>query len=122
MAHMQKFKGSSASHILGHCEREKGKEGYLKYHNGSYIDESRTQYNQSFPAEGTGKQRLEQRLSEVAPKRRKDAVTMIDWVVTLPAQLSDSSGKAISRFFSTTMHFFIRPIWRKRTLLVLICM
>lgn len=105
MAHMQKFKGSSAAHILGHCEREKGKEGYLKYHNGSYIDESRTQYNQSFPAEGTGKQRLEQRLAEVAPKRRKDAVTMIDWVVTLPAQLSDSSGKAISRFFSTTLHF-----------------
>ena len=105
MAHMQKFKGSSASHILGHCERERGKEGYLKYRNGSYIDESRTQYNQSFPAAGKGKQRLEQRLAEVAPKRRKDAVTMIDWVVTLPEQLSDSSGKAISQFFSTTLHF-----------------
>lgn len=105
MAHMQKFKGSSASHILGHCERERGKEGYLKYRNGSYIDESRTQYNQSFPAAGKGKQRLEQRLAEVAPKRRKDAVTMIDWVVTLPEQLSDSSGKAISRFFTTTLHF-----------------
>lgn len=107
MAHMQKFNSSSAAHIIGHCERERSKEGYLKYRNNSYINESRTQYNQSFPAKdtGSGKQRLQQRLAEVAPKRRKDAVIMIDWVVTLPEQLSDASGTAVARFFNTVLNF-----------------
>ncbi len=48
MAHMAKFKGAAAAHIIGHCERERSNEGYLKYHNGSEIDENRTKLNVSF--------------------------------------------------------------------------
>lgn len=105
MAHMQKFKGSSSSHIIGHCEREKGKEGYLKYHNGSYIDESRTHLNRSFPTPANGRRRLYDRLEKVAPKRRKDAVTMIDWVVTLPEALSEADEKAQMDYFRISTAF-----------------
>ncbi|MCD8373161.1 MAG: plasmid recombination protein [Clostridia bacterium] len=107
MAHMQKFKGSSATHILGHCERERGKEGYLKYRNNSYIDESRTHLNRSHPASGTGQQRLHARLDQVAPQRRKDAVTMIDWVVTLPEQLQQADHKTQLDFFRVATSFMV---------------
>ncbi len=105
MAHMQKFKGSSATHIIGHCEREKGKEGYLKYRNGSYIDESRSHLNRSYPTHVDGRRRLRERLDQVAPKRRKDAVTMIDWVVTLPESLSEAGEKAQMDFFRVSAAF-----------------
>lgn len=105
MAHMQKFKGSSATHIIGHCEREKGKEGYLKYRNGSYIDESRSHLNRSYPTHVDGRRRLRERLDQVAPKRRKDAVTMIDWVVTLPESLSEADEKAQIDFFRVSAAF-----------------
>ena len=105
MAHMQKFKGSSATHIIGHCERDRGKEGYLKYRNGSYIDESRTHLNRSYPTPADGRRRLRDRLNQVAPRRRKDAVTMIDWVVTLPETLSEADEKAKMDFFRVSTAF-----------------
>lgn len=115
MAHMQKFNSSSAAHIIGHCERERSKEGYLKYRNQSYIDESRTKYNQSLPADGlSGKQRLARRLAEVAPKRRKDAIIMVDWVVTLPQQLADKPVAAdVKKFFDTSVNFLIERYGKK---------
>lgn len=103
MAHMQKFKGSSAAHIIGHCEREKGKEGYLKYNNNSYINEERTPLNYAYQT--GGRMKLKERLNEVAPKRRKDAVTMVDWIVTLPEQLLDANESVQKKFFDITETF-----------------
>ncbi len=103
MAHMQKFKGSAAAHIIGHCERERDKEGYLKYNNNSYIDESKTPLNYAYQA--NGHRRLKARLNEIAPNRRKDAVTMVDWVVTLPEQLKNSDTLQQQRFFDITEEF-----------------
>lgn len=105
MAHMQKFKSSSAAHIIGHCEREKSKEGYLKYRNGSYIDETKTELNLSYPDPANGQQRLKARLNKIAPKRRKDAVTMVDWVITLPEPLLESNKKEQLEFFKLSTAF-----------------
>jgi hypothetical protein len=112
MAHMAKFKGAAAAHIIGHCERERSNEGYLKYHNGSEIDENRTKLNVSF-YDQSGHKMLKNRLEEVAPKRRKDAVTMVDWVVTLPEQLFDYSREQQLDFFYAVKDFLDRRYGEK---------
>lgn len=86
MAHVQKFSAGSAARILGHCDREKNEDGYLKYRTDSDIDGTKTHLNFSMlPEDGlTAQQRLQNRLENVHVLKRKDVNVMCDWVITLP--------------------------------------
>lgn len=105
MANMKKFKSPSAYRILDHFERQKNADGELKYQGDVRIDEDRSYLNLFYPDSIGGRQRLKQRLVEVAPKRRKDAVIMVDWVVTLPQQLINAERREQLVFFDHTIRF-----------------
>lgn len=107
MAHVQKFTKSSASHIIGHCEREKSEHGdFLKYRSSSDIDTSKTHMNLSMQFNDglTAHERLEKRLSEVHVLKRKDVNIMCDWVVTLPKELPKDLD-TIKLFFNESANF-----------------
>lgn len=106
MAHVQKFTASSASNILGHCEREFSQDGkYLKYRTNSDIDISRTHLNYSLSVfNDSAKERLQKRLSEVYVLNRKDVNIMCDWVITAPKEIIYDEEKLTS-FFSNTFDF-----------------
>lgn len=107
MAHALKCSGSSAGHIIGHCEREKDKNGqYLKYHTKSNIDPEKTHLNVTLCADQNKKvkERYQDRVAEIGIKR-KDQVTMVDWVVTLPKELKDLSYDDQKAFFHSAAEF-----------------
>lgn len=95
MAHLLKCKTTSASHILGHCFREKHDGIFLKYRTSSEIDPERTELNRYVTASGgelqpcsrgTAFRKLKDRMDEIGVKR-KDQVVMADWIFTVPKTL-----------------------------------
>ena len=107
MAHALKCNSSSAGHIIGHCEREKDKNGeFLKYHTKSNIDADLTHLNITLSADKSKsvRERYKERVSDIGIKR-KDQVTMVDWVVTLPKELSGLSYEDQQAFFRSSAQF-----------------
>ena len=101
-----KFSGSSGSRIIGHCEREKDKSGeYLKYQTNSNIDITRTHLNVSLvPDDEDAHERFNKRKEEIGIKR-KDQVTMVDWVITLPQELLALDYDDQIKFFKSCRDF-----------------
>lgn len=106
MAHVQKFARGSAGRIIGHCEREKNEDGYLKYKTTSDIDVTKTRLNmQMLFSDGlTGHERLAKRLDEVFVLNRKDVNVMCDWVITYPKGLPQDSSSLV-KFFNQVADF-----------------
>jgi len=104
MAHALKCKGASSNHILGHCLREKNEDGFYKYKTNSKIDPSRTHLNESWTPNGDPVSFFEQRKVEIGVKR-KDQITMVDWIITLPQELKELSHDEKLSFFSSCMLF-----------------
>lgn len=109
MAHTAKFKMTDAMHILGHCMREKSKDGsYLKYHTKSLIDESRSNDNITLFYEGRtatdSKDYFRKRVAEIGIKR-KDQVVLCDTVITLPQEYLDESREFKKSFFQSSAVF-----------------
>jgi len=101
-----KFSGSSGGKIIGHCEREKNKDGeYLKYHSKSNIDLEKTHLNVYIvPNDEDAHKRYESRKEQVGVKR-KDQVTMVDWVITLPKELNYLEYEQKVAFFKSCNDF-----------------
>ena len=84
MAHIEKYQASALGNMLGHYERRAEIEhGYER----DNIDPSRTPENYNLCERGSPLGFVDERIGELDLKRapRKDAVRMVDTVVTLPA-------------------------------------
>lgn len=104
MAHMQKFSGASAHHIIGHCFREESNHS-LKYQTTSEIDTSRSHLNRHLDIHNNKPHEFfENRKKEIGVKR-KDQVTLIDWVITLPRELCDIDYDQQLSFFVSCANF-----------------
>lgn len=84
MAHIEKYQGSALGNMLGHYERRAEIENGYERDN---IDPSRTPENYNLCARPEPLGFVDERIAALDLKRapRKDAVRMIDTVVTLPA-------------------------------------
>lgn len=108
MAHVEKFKSSGVSPMVGHYAREAEARGYER----DNIDGSRTHLN--YEIAGSGSEPLAARVRDrvrdamaeherAAGKAvRKDANVMFDWVVTLP---KDCPPDRAGEFFAATVDF-----------------
>lgn len=103
MAHMIKLSGPGATHILGHCQREHT-DDHLKYHTKSDIDPSQTHLNVSFCPHGQPTPYFQERRESVGVKR-KDQVTLVSWVVTLPRELLKLPREKQVAFFRSCSDF-----------------
>ena len=100
MAHAQKFHRSSIVGLAIHYERRAGCELANKD-----IDINRSQYNYNL-AQSMQPLRPEEfiskRLNEVKHINRKDIVVMVDWIVTLPKNLTEDDEQ---KFFESVFNF-----------------
>lgn len=106
MAHAAKFTGASAHHIIGHCIREQSSPEILKYQTTSAIDSSRSHLNGLANLHGKPHEYFNRRKKEIGVKR-KDQVTLVDWVVTLPQELEDLSYEQQTSFFLSCANFVL---------------
>jgi len=100
--HNQKLKGAGAVRILDHIFRDRPGTK-------SNIDPNKTQLNYSLiPADHRRDTEYFTKLRDEVGVKRKDQVTLVDTVVTLPQELLELSDKDKERFFSAAGAFLIK--------------
>ncbi len=104
MAHKEKYGKGATGHLCKHYERAKdGKGEYITFSNQD-IDPDRTHMNYNLaPDRGLSQiDFIHQRLDQVYCLNRKDVNIMVDWIVTLPADVPLENSR---EFFEHTYDF-----------------
>lgn len=83
MAHLRKFTLAESGHMFAHYARTP-----KKYAN-SDVDSSKSHQNYNMAPDRPQMDHLKKLLAEVDHKERKDLVTMFDWIVQVPQDLSE---------------------------------
>lgn len=104
--HYEKYKRTQVKALLKHCRRE-----HKEYKNDN-IDISKSKHN--FYLKGNPIERYDRILNAYQEKKkiRKDAVTLCQWVVTIP---KDYEG-GIEEFFKTAATFFMKRYGKENTI------
>ena len=96
MAHSEKFTKAATFGIASHIERK------TNNHSNEFIDISRSHLNYSLLNDDSDLiTRLNKRLAEVHVYNRKDVNVMVDWVITLPEELTGATESNKRDFFKS---------------------
>lgn len=96
MAHVAKYKAAQVPAMVRHWERQN------RNYSNENIDPERTALNYGWSPEGGALARMEELVSGLSRKPRKDAVVVADWVITAPRGLrSEDEGL----FFATCYYW-----------------
>lgn len=108
MANRQKYTRAALGHMLKHYERSRDEKGELVKYKNQDINPELTHLNYNLAKEDQPLPQLdfvEEKMKSYRCLNRKNVNVLIDWVVTLPAEMNEKSDDEKRKFFEKTYEF-----------------